>query len=156
MPEYVKDSLILFQHTLQILTYQPHKHIIPVFGATIQYAKASDTSNKLDDNGKMFIQQVTGTFLYYARVVDPKMLVALSAIGLSQAAPTEATMDKANYLLDYAESHPDAILSYSASDMFLAAHSHASYLAEPKSRSRVGGHFSCRKTQQTQQTTEQS
>ena len=80
MPEYVKDSLILFQHTLQTLTYQPHKHIIPVFGATIKYAKALDTSNKLDDDGKMFIQQVTGTFLYYD----------LSKIASIQVAPTEA------------------------------------------------------------------
>ena len=38
------------------LTDQPHKHIIPVFGATIQYAKAVDTSNKLDDNRNKIIQ----------------------------------------------------------------------------------------------------
>ena len=94
IPEYVKDSLIRFQHTLQKLTDQPHKHTIPVFGAIIQYAKAADTSKKIDDNGKKFIEQVTGNFLYYAQAVDPKMLVALSAIASSQAAPIEATMDK--------------------------------------------------------------
>ena len=66
LPEYVKDALILFQHTLRKLTDQPHKHAIPVFGDTIKYAKAADTSNKLDDDSKKFIQQVTGTFLYYA------------------------------------------------------------------------------------------
>ena len=52
MPEYVKDYLIQFQHTLRKLTNQPHKHIIPAFGAAIQYENAADTSNKLDDNGK--------------------------------------------------------------------------------------------------------
>ena len=52
MPEYVKDSLIQFQHMLRKLTNQPHKHIIPAFGAAIQYENAADTSNKLDDNGK--------------------------------------------------------------------------------------------------------
>ena len=52
MPEYVKDSHIRFQHTLQKLTDQPHKHMVTVFGATIQYAKAVDTSKKLDENGK--------------------------------------------------------------------------------------------------------
>ena len=33
------------------------------------------------------------------------------------------------------------ILTYHASDMVLAVHSNASYLSEPGSRSRVGGHF---------------
>ena len=35
----------------------------------------------------------------------------------------------------------DAILTYKASDMVLAIHSNASYLSEPKARSRVGGHM---------------
>ena len=79
MLEYVKDYLIRFQHTLRKLTDQPHKHTIPVFGATIQYAKAVDMSKKLDDDGKKFIKQVTGNSLYYAQAVYPKMLVALRA-----------------------------------------------------------------------------
>ena len=33
------------------------------------------------------------------------------------------------------------MLTYHASDMKLAAHSDASYLSEPKARSRAGGHF---------------
>ena len=94
MPEYINNSLIPFQHTLQTFTDQLHKQTIPLFGATIKYETAADTSNKLDDDGKKFRQQVTSTFLYYAQAVDPKMLVALSAIASSQAAPIEATMDK--------------------------------------------------------------
>ena len=35
----------------------------------------------------------------------------------------------------------EAVLTYHASEMKLAAHSDASYLSEPKSRSRAGGHF---------------
>ena len=35
MPEYAKDSLIRFQHTLQKLSDQPKKHTMPVFGTTI-------------------------------------------------------------------------------------------------------------------------
>ena len=138
MPEYIKDSLIRFQHTPQKLTDQPHKHTILVFGATITYAKAADTSNKLDNNGKKIIQQVTGTLLYYARTVEPTMLVSLSAIASSQVAPTEAKMDKAKYFLDYAASHPDAILSYSASEMVISAHIDASCLTKPKARGRDG------------------
>ena len=69
------------------------------------------------------------------------MLVALNAIASDQAAPTEATMEKTLYFLDYVASHPDAILTYNASDMVLNLHSDASYLSEPKARSRAGGHF---------------
>ena len=68
------------------------------------------------------------------------MLVALSAIAADQAAPTEATLEKTLYFLDYAATHPDAILTYRARSMVLAVHSNASYLTEPKARSRAGGH----------------
>ena len=69
------------------------------------------------------------------------MLPALSAIASSQAAPTQTTMEKIDLFLDYAASHPDAIVTYRASKMILALHSDASYLSEPKARSRAGGHF---------------
>ena len=60
-----------------------HKHEIPVYGATIQYAKEADTSQLLDKNGKRYIQQVVGTALFYERAVDGTMLPALSAISSS-------------------------------------------------------------------------
>ena len=44
-------------------------------------------------------------------------------------------------LLDFAASHPDAAIHFHASDMILFVHSHASYLREPHSKSRVGGIF---------------
>ena len=69
------------------------------------------------------------------------MLVALSAIASDQANPTEETMKKTLKFLDYVASHPDAVLTYSASSMTLNVHSDASYLIEPKARSRAGGHF---------------
>ena len=84
---------------------------------------------------------MTGTILYYARAVDGTMLVALSAIASDQADPTKNTMKRAKLFLDYAASHPDAILTFSSSNMVLCVHSDASYLTEPKSRSRAGGHF---------------
>ena len=69
------------------------------------------------------------------------MLPALSALASDQASPTEETLIKTKQFLDYAASHPDAIITYKASDMVLATHSDASYLSEPKARSRAGGHF---------------
>ena len=43
--------------------------------------------------------------------------------------------------LDYVATQEEAVLTYNASDMNLAAHSDASYLSEPKARSRAGRHF---------------
>jgi len=70
------------------------------------------------------------------------MLPALSALVSNQASPTEETLNKTKQFLDYAASHPDAIITYKASDMVLAIHCDASYLSEPKTRSRTGGNFS--------------
>ena len=50
-------------------------------------------------------------------------------------------MDQTHQLLDYVATQEEAVLTYHASDMKLAAHSDASYLSEPKARSRAGGHF---------------
>ena len=141
MPEYVMEALQRFQHKPpKHQQHQPHKHVVPTYGQKVQYAVV-DESEPLDKEGKTFIQQVTGTFLYYARAVDPTMLVALSAIASAQANPTVETMNKCKLFLDYASTHPDAITTYRASEMVLAVDSDASYLIEPKARSRAGGHF---------------
>ena len=153
MPGYCTETLTIFRHKAgRVRMDQPHKHAIPAYGAKIQHAKPEDTSPKLLPEDKLFIQQVTGTFLYYARAVDSTMLMACSAIASQQAAPTEETMKKTLQFLDYVASHPDAILTYSSSNMVLNVHSDASYLSKRKAKSRAGGHFSCRTMKKTQQT----
>jgi hypothetical protein len=69
------------------------------------------------------------------------MLTPLSALASKKASPTELTMEKCLQFLDYAATQDNAILTYKASDMILAIHSDASYLSEPKARSRAGGHM---------------
>jgi len=69
------------------------------------------------------------------------MLTALSTIASAQSEPTEETMTRRKQYLDYAATHQDAIITYKKSDMVLLVHSDASYLSEPKARSRAGGHF---------------
>ena len=139
---YSSEALQRFRHDgTDNKQDQPHQHSIPTYGATIQYAKKADDSTKLNKQDKLFIQQVTGTFLYYARAVDSTMLVALSTIAAQQSDPTEETMRRTLKFLDYAATHPDAILTFNASSMVLNVHSDASYLTEPKARSRSGGHF---------------
>ncbi len=90
---------------------------------------------------KTYVQAVTGTLLYYARVVDLTILTTLNAIATQQAAPTESTMEEMKQLLDYCASQEEAIVTYHASDMILAVHSNASYLNERKLQSHAGGHF---------------
>ena len=49
-------------------------------------------------------------------------------------------MTLVKHLLNYAATHPDAIITYHTSTMVLTGHRDTSYLSEEKSRSRAGGH----------------
>ncbi len=98
-------------------------------------------SPRLNEAQKKRIQQIVGSFLYYAQAVDPTVLMTLSEIASQQAAPTENTMECVNQLLDYMWTHPDAIIRYRASDMILNVHSDAPYLSAPKAHSHAGGYF---------------
>jgi hypothetical protein len=141
MPNYVSTALHKFQHPPPSrLQHAPHKWTRPVYGAKIQYAPDPDDTTLLPAAGTKRVQQIVGTLLYYARAVDSTMLVALNAISASQSKATETTAAAVVHLLDYAATHPDAILRYHRSDMVLHIHSDASYLSAPEARSRAGGH----------------
>ena len=142
MPTYIQKALQRFQHPPPMKPQnQPHPSVKKTYGAKVQYSNPPDEAPALDKAGKRFIQEVTGVFLFLARAVDGTMLTPLSALASEQASPTELTMEKCLQFLDYAATQDDAILTYKASDMILAIHSDASYLSEPKARSRAGGHM---------------
>ena len=63
MPGYCKEALTRFKHKLRKVNDQPHCHVLPVYGRTVQYAAKEDESPKVDKETTNFIQQVTGTFL---------------------------------------------------------------------------------------------
>ena len=69
------------------------------------------------------------------------MLVDLGTLATQQSKPTEFLWDDITWFLNYAASHPDAKICFSASNMILHIASNGSYLSETKSRSRVGGIF---------------
>jgi hypothetical protein len=79
-----------------------------------------DTLALLPKEDKKFIQDVMGTFLYFARCFDSTMLAALGSIATQQANPTKNTVKKVGQFLVYSSNHPDAIVTYHASDMVLA------------------------------------
>jgi hypothetical protein len=141
MPGYVKKALKQFNHVLQKKQNQPYPSAPIKYGAKKQYATQHSTAPLLDKKDKKFIQQVCGKFLFLGRAVDSTLLCPISAIASQAAKPTEDTMKQTKQLLDYIATQEEAVLTFNASDMKLAAHSDASYLSEPGARSRAGGHF---------------
>jgi hypothetical protein len=95
----------------------------------------------LPKKDKKIIPEVIGTFLYYALCVGSTLLAALGSITTQQANPTENTMKKVQQFLDFASTHPDAIVMHHTSDMVIAGRSDAVYLSGSKARSWAGGHF---------------
>jgi hypothetical protein len=142
MPSYVKDALHKFQHQhTKKQQHAPFPWTPPTYGAKIQYVESEAPQPLLSTKDTNIIQQIVGTFLYYARAVDCTMLPALNDLGSQQSKPTATTAKLIAQFLDYAATHPDAIIRYSRSDMILHIHSDASYLSAPNSRSRAAGHF---------------
>jgi hypothetical protein len=143
MPGYIKKALLQFGHKPPAKPqHQPHEHTKPTYGTTIQYGKAADATKPLSkDKKKYIVQQVIGTLLYYRRAVGATILVALSSLVSAQSTPTKDTMQQTRHLLDYVATHPDAILSYTKSNMILSVHSDASYHSKPKVQSCAGRHF---------------
>jgi hypothetical protein len=141
MPGYIERALARFDHpTPKKPQDNPYKYIQPEYGAKVQYKEDADASAPLDEKGKKRIQEVLGTLLYYARAVDPTMLVTISHLSSQQATPTDNTMKAIHHLLDYCASHPNATSRYHASDMILHVESDASYLSEPNAKSRYAGY----------------
>ena len=70
------------------------------------------------------------------------MLADLNAISAAQAKATTTTMGDIVWLLNYADTHPNATINYHAIDMILHVARNASYICEEWERSQAGGHFS--------------
>jgi hypothetical protein len=133
LSKFQHDSPKHPQHTL-------FRYATPVYGAKTQYA-TSDETPPLTAQQCLTIQKVTGSVLYYARAVDPTVLMPLNAIATEKTKATEKTQAATNQMLDYLATHPDATIRYHASDMVLHIHSDASYLLVSNARSRLGGLF---------------
>ena len=57
------------------------------------------------------------------------MLTSLGSVATEQVSPTENTMRKIHQFGDYAATHPDTIITFSAINMVLAGNIDASYLS---------------------------
>ena len=77
---------------VHITSHQPYPHVKPNYGVKLQYAQEEDNSPALNKEGKLFIQEVCGVFLFLARAVDDGLLTPLSSLASQQANPTETSM----------------------------------------------------------------
>jgi hypothetical protein len=142
MPKYVMKQLTRYAH----VTPLKPQHC-PFLPNPINYGKDNQAPNPTDDipllnnTDKKWIQQVVGSFLYYAQAVNPTILIALSDIAVQQAAPTENTKKCVDQSLDYMWTHLGPIIRCRASNMIINVHSDASYLSAPHAQSQAGGYF---------------
>jgi hypothetical protein len=142
MPGYIKVVLHKYQHAAPArLEHAPNTWNPPIYGAKTQYVEDKTTSPALSNKYVNKLQHLTGTLLYYARAVDPTLIMPINVLASEQSAATAVTADKVIKLLNYCNTHPETKIRYHASDMILHTHSDASYLSETEAKSRAGGFF---------------
>jgi len=134
MPGYIQRTLERFNHPFPTRPqHSPHSWVAPSYGSQSQLTPDPDDSLPASGDQIKRLQQILGCLLFYARMIDMTLLVAINT--------TESTMDATTQLLHYCATHPDAIVRYTASDMILQIVSDASYLSASGARSRLGGYF---------------
>jgi hypothetical protein len=143
MPGYYISMLLLkFKHPHPAKPqFIPYKCLPITYGANVHITPDPDSSELLDASRKCHMQEIVGSLLYYAREVNNKLLVALSAIAACQAKATIATEQAVDLLLDYVATYPTDGIVYWASDMILCAHADAGFLNKTSSCSRAGAHI---------------
>jgi hypothetical protein len=92
MSKYVMKQLTHYSHPVPLKPQHCPFTPNPVtYGKNNQAPNPTNNSPLLDNAGKKRIQQVVGSFLYYARAVNPTILMALSNIATQQSVPTKNT-----------------------------------------------------------------
>jgi hypothetical protein len=143
MPGYLANVLSKFQHdTPKQPQHTPFRYITPVYGAKTQY-ETQDETPPLTEKQCLNIQKVTGSVLYYARAVDPIVIMPLNDIATEQTKATKKTEASTKQLLDNLATHTYSTIRYHALDTILHIHSDASYFSVSNARSRLGGLFFC-------------
>jgi hypothetical protein len=142
MPGCIKAALHKYQHSAPTRPeYEPHTWNPPLYGAKAQYVEDENNSPALSVKDVNKLQQLTGTLLYYARAVDPTLIMPINVLASEQTKATSDTADKVIKLINYCNTHPETKIRYHAYDMILHIHSDAYYLSENKAKSIAGGFF---------------
>jgi len=143
MPTYIAKAMVRFNiNAMTKAVHSPSKYIPMRYhnSSTKPQVTQIDSSNPINVERQKWIQAAVGVILFYARAVDPTMLMAVNKLASRQANPTEEVEDEAKHLLQYAATHPIAITTFRATDMKYRITSDASYNSEAIARSRSGGY----------------
>jgi hypothetical protein len=109
MFKYVQQQLVQYAHPTPAKPQHCPYALNPItYGEDNQAPTPQDNSHLLNAAGKKCIRQIVGSFLYYARAVNPTILMALLAITSQQSNPTEETNGHIHQFLDYMATRPDA------------------------------------------------
>jgi hypothetical protein len=134
--------LLKFKHPHPAKPRQsPYKCLPIAYGAKSHIKPDPASLELLDASRKNYVQEIVWSLFYFARAVDNKLLVALSAITARQAKATNATEQVVDILLNYIATYPNDGIVYRASNMILCAHADAGFLNKTNSPSRAGAHI---------------
>ena len=106
-----------------------------------KFAKPQDTSELLNKHDTKYVQQVVGSFLYYARAIYTTILPAINEISARQAHPTKNSIKKIQQLMDDINTYTNPKIRFNASNMILYIDSDAAYLVVDKAKSGIAGFY---------------
>jgi hypothetical protein len=113
IPGYISTLLLKFKHPHPAKPrLSPYKCLPIAYIAKSHITPDPDSLEVLDASCKCCVQEIVASLLYYARVVDNKLILALSAIATRQAKATVATEQAVDLLLDYVATYPSDGIVY--------------------------------------------
>jgi hypothetical protein len=85
MPVYIKVALHKYQHPAPARPeHAPHTWNQSIYGAKTQFVTDETSSPVLSDKDVNKLQQLTGTLVYYARAVDPTLIMPINVLASEQ------------------------------------------------------------------------
>jgi hypothetical protein len=89
MPGYINAALHKYQHPSPAHPeHAPHTWNPPIYSAKTQFVNDETTSPARSDKDVHKLQQLTGTLLYYARAVDPTLIMPINVLASEQSNAT--------------------------------------------------------------------
>jgi hypothetical protein len=86
MPGNIKSALHKYQHPAPARPeHTPHTWNPPIYDANTQFVNDATPSPALSDKDVNKLQQLTGTLLYYARAVDPTLIMPINVLASEQS-----------------------------------------------------------------------
>jgi hypothetical protein len=105
---YIKAALHKYQHPAPSSPeHAPHTWNQPIYDAKTQFVNETEPNPALSDKQVYKLQKLTGKLLYYARAIDPTLIMSINVLASEQSNATEVTADKVIKLLNYCNTHPE-------------------------------------------------